>query len=69
MLLMKHMVEAVAAMAILVLLLSCAGSLRGADLLLFEDNTAAMHNLLNGAAAEPQSRLLVASIWLLLAGL
>ena len=54
-------------LAVLVLLLSCPAQLRGAELLLYEDNQAALSNLLAGSAADAQSKDLVSSIWLLLA--
>ena len=49
------------------LLLSAPAHIRDSDLLLYEDNTAAMHNMLKGTAADPDSRHIVGSIWLLLA--
>ena len=54
-------------LAVLVLLLSCPEELRDAELLLYEDNTAAMHNILSGAAGDSQSRNIVAAIWLVAA--
>ena len=54
-------------LAIVVLLLSCGEMLHDVDLIVYEDNQAAMANVLTGAAGEDQSRHLVASIWMLTA--
>ena len=53
-------------LAILVLLLTFPETLRGAQLILFEDNWAALSNVLSGAAADEDSQALVGVIWLLL---
>ena len=50
-------------LAVLVLLLTCEDLLRNADLLLFEDSEAALHNVLSGAAADADSTHIVAAIW------
>ena len=54
-------------LAVLMLLLSCPEQLRGRNLILYEDNQAALENILAGSAADPDSRSLVAGIWLLAA--
>ena len=54
-------------LGVLVALLSAPEFFRGVRLELFIDNSAALSNILAGGAAEPQSRHLVAVIWLLLA--
>ena len=54
-------------LAILSLLLSCPEALRDSDLVLFEDNTACLANVLAGGARDEHSKDLVGGIWLLLA--
>ena len=56
-------------LAILMLLLSLPQALRGAHLVIFEDNTAALANVRTGAAADEHSRALVGAIWLVAAAL
>ena len=53
--------------AVLTLLLTFADVLRGADVVLYEDNTAAKDNILSGAAGDADSQALVGAIWLLAA--
>ena len=53
-------------LAVLVLLLTCPDELRGARLILFEDNTPALENILSGAANDDHSKDIVGAIWLLL---
>ena len=54
-------------LAVLMVLLSCPEQLRGACVMLYEDNTPALENMLSGGAADAQSQSIVAAIWLILA--
>ena len=56
-------------LAVLMLLLSKPEELRGSLLEIWEDNTAALYNILSGSAGDEHSRELVAAIWLLAAAL
>jgi hypothetical protein len=56
-------------LAILVLLLTLPEELRGTHLILFEDNFAALSNVLAGAAGDTDSVALVSAIWLVTAAL
>jgi hypothetical protein len=56
-------------LAILVLLLTAPEELRGTHLILFEDNLAALSNVLAGAAGDADSRELVGAVWLVAAAL
>ena len=56
-------------LAIIMLLLSCPEQLRGHQLVLYEDNQSALENVLAGSAGDPDSRALVAMVWLLAAAL
>jgi hypothetical protein len=53
-------------LAVLVLLLTCPEVVRGARLVLFEDNTPALENIRRGAAGDDDSVAIVGAIWLLL---
>ena len=53
-------------LAVLVLLLTCPDAVRGARLVLFEDNTPALENIRRGAAGDDDSMAIVGAIWLLL---
>ena len=53
-------------LAVLVLLLTCPEAVRGARLVLFEDNTPALENIRRGAAGDDDSVAIVGAIWLLL---
>ena len=54
-------------LAVLMLMLTLPEQLRGRHLVLYEDNQGALHNMLAGSAADPQSRDLSAAIWLVAA--
>ena len=56
-------------LAVLMLLLSKPAELRGTLLEIWEDNTAALYNILSGSAGDEQSRELVAAIWMIAAAL
>ncbi|CAK0911488.1 unnamed protein product, partial [Prorocentrum cordatum] len=56
-------------LAISMLLLSLPQALRGAHLVIFEDNAAALANVRAGAAADEHSRALVGAVWLVAAAL
>ncbi len=51
-------------LAVLVLAITFPEQLRAADMLLWEDNTPAMGNVVSGAATDPDSQAIVGAIWL-----
>ena len=62
----KHRNTQAELIAVLALLLTFPEEVRGARLVLFEDNTPALDNMLSGAASDDDSKAIVGAIWLLL---